>query len=68
MRVWKVAEEKQLLFNAGAGNIDSIVAITDDTFVTGADSGALCVYNQNKVGLSIYFFPFLTIYMWKNKN
>lgn len=48
VRIWKVAEEKQLLFNSGPGNIDSLVAITGDTFVTGSDSGSLCVYNTNK--------------------
>ena len=49
MRVWKVAEEKQLLFKAGPGNIDSVVALNDDLFVTGADNGRLNVWNANKV-------------------
>lgn len=48
VRVWKVSEEKQLLFKSGMGNIDSVVALSDDMFVTGADSGVLCVYNSNK--------------------
>lgn len=49
MRVWKVAEEKQLLFKAGHGNIDSVSAVNDDIFVTGADNGTINVWNTNKV-------------------
>eukprot|EP00026_Physarum_polycephalum_P019211 Phypoly_transcript_21119.p1 GENE.Phypoly_transcript_21119~~Phypoly_transcript_21119.p1 ORF type:complete len:114 (-),score=9.12 Phypoly_transcript_21119:317-625(-) len=64
VRVWKVAEEKQLLFKAGPGNIDSVVALNDDLFVTGADTGSLNVWNTQKVSLSLcllvngFFFPF----------
>lgn len=49
MRVWKVAEEKQLLFKAGAGNIDSVTALSEDTFVTATDTGTISVWNIHKV-------------------
>jgi hypothetical protein len=54
--VWKVANEKQLLYKAGPGNIDSVAALSAEIFITGADNGTLNVWNANKVCV----FPLLS--------
>lgn len=38
LRIWKIPEESQLLFN-GNGSIDCVKMITEDNFISGGDAG-----------------------------
>lgn len=38
LRIWKIPEESQLIFN-GNGSIDCVKMITEDNFITGGDAG-----------------------------
>lgn len=38
LRIWKIAEESQLIFN-GTGSVDCVQLINEETFVSGGDSG-----------------------------
>lgn len=54
-RLWKVVDEAQLVFRGGStksshveNNIDCVAALPPDHFVTGSDSGALCLWSVHK--------------------
>ncbi|KAI9930907.1 hypothetical protein ASPWEDRAFT_167138 [Aspergillus wentii DTO 134E9] len=55
-RLWKVAEESQLVFRGGASkytpyhenNIDCVAALPPNHFVTGSDSGSLALWSVHK--------------------
>lgn len=46
IRIWKIVEESQLIFNANnAGNsIDAVKLINEENFFSGGDDGQLCVW------------------------
>ncbi|VEN36040.1 unnamed protein product [Callosobruchus maculatus] len=48
LRVWKIPEETQLIFNGHIGNIDVVRFINEDTFISGGDDGQLCVWSVMK--------------------
>lgn len=39
LRLWKIAEESQLVFNGHNGSIDNVRFINEDNFVSGGDDG-----------------------------
>lgn len=53
-RLWKVAEESQVLFTLPGfqrdivGNVDSVVMLDRSHFVTGDDSGGIALWSRNK--------------------
>lgn len=49
LRIWKIVEESQLVFNVGhAGSIDSVRFINEETFLSCGDDGTLCVWAASK--------------------
>ncbi|THC99831.1 hypothetical protein EYZ11_000643 [Aspergillus tanneri] len=54
-RLWKVVDESQLVFRAGSknasyqeNNLDCVAPLPPTHFVTGSDSGALCLWSIHK--------------------
>lgn len=54
-RLWKVVDEAQLVFRGGStrsshveSNIDCVATLPPDHFVTGSDSGSLCLWSVHK--------------------
>lgn len=45
IRLWKVAEETQLLFGGGASPIDAVAMLTPTAFVSGAQDGTLTLWS-----------------------
>ncbi|KAJ8960626.1 hypothetical protein NQ318_013918 [Aromia moschata] len=45
IRIWKITEETQLIFNGHSGNIDNVRLINEENFVTGGDDGQICVWS-----------------------
>lgn len=45
LRVWKVTEETQLIFNGHKGNIDNVKLINEEHFITSGDDGQICVWS-----------------------
>ncbi|OZJ05442.1 hypothetical protein BZG36_01634 [Bifiguratus adelaidae] len=63
VRYWKIVEESQLVFRGGAsfrnkdgsgtaisveGSTDAVVCLGESNFISGGDSGALCLWDLNK--------------------
>lgn len=48
LRIWKIVEESQLVYNGRWGSIDSVKFINEDTFLSCNDNGSLCVWNVGK--------------------
>lgn len=49
IRVWKIVEESQLVYNGHYnGNIDSVKLINEENFVSCGDDGAICTWNVNR--------------------
>lgn len=50
IRIWKIVEESQLIFNAhSVGNsIDAVKLINEENFFSGGDNGCLCVWGCMK--------------------
>lgn len=49
IRIWKINEESQLVYNGHTGhNIDSVKLINDENFLSCGDDGALCVWSAMK--------------------
>lgn len=46
IRLWKVAEETQLLFGGGASPIDAVAMLTPSAFVSGAQDGSLALWSS----------------------
>ncbi|XP_072384630.1 U3 small nucleolar RNA-interacting protein 2 [Diabrotica undecimpunctata] len=46
LRLWKITEESQLIFNGHTGNIDNVKLINEDTFVSGGDDGEICIWSM----------------------
>lgn len=39
IRIWKIAEESQLIYNGHCGSIDTVRLINEDNFISGGDDG-----------------------------
>lgn len=45
LRIWKITEETQLIYNGHVGNIDNVRLINEETFVSGGDDGQICIWS-----------------------
>lgn len=45
LRIWKITEETQLIFNGHLGNIDNVKLINEENFISSGDDGQLCVWS-----------------------
>ncbi|KAF6029183.1 hypothetical protein EB796_012529 [Bugula neritina] len=48
VRVWKIVEESQFVYNSTGGSLDCVCLIDEEKFVTGSDSNELCVWKVLK--------------------
>jgi len=49
VRLWKVVEESQLVFDNGhTASIDALTMIDEENFLTGGSDGTLCLWNTGK--------------------
>ena len=48
VRIWKIVEESQLIFNGHSGSIDSVKLINEENFCSCGDDGNLCVWGSSK--------------------
>lgn len=48
LRIWKIVDESQLVYNGRWGSIDCVKFINEETFLSCNDSGSLCVWNVAK--------------------
>lgn len=48
IRIWKIVEESQLIFNGHSGSIDSVKLINEENFLSCGDDGHLCVWGSMK--------------------
>lgn len=48
VRIWKIVEESQLVFNGHHGSIDCIKLINEEYFVSGSDDGSVCIWSVMK--------------------
>lgn len=39
LRMWKIPEESQLIYNGDTGSIDVVKLVNEETFVSGGDNG-----------------------------
>nr|XP_023023363.1 U3 small nucleolar RNA-interacting protein 2 [Leptinotarsa decemlineata] len=46
LRMWKIPEETQLIFNGHLGNIDNVRLVNEENFVSSSDDGQLCVWSM----------------------
>lgn len=44
IRIWKIVEESQLIFNGHGGSIDAVKLINEENFFSCGDDGQLCVW------------------------
>jgi ribosomal RNA-processing protein 9 len=49
LRIWKIVEESQLVYNAiDRGSIDSVKFINEDTFLSCSDNGSIQIWSVSK--------------------
>lgn len=48
LRIWKIVEESQLVFNGHQGSIDSVKFVNEETFLSCGDDGSLCTWSASK--------------------
>lgn len=48
LRIWKIIDESQLVYNGRSGSIDCVRLINEETFLSCTDQGSLCVWNVAK--------------------
>ena len=48
LRIWKIVDESQLVYNGHSGSIDSVKLINEEIFLSCGDDGSLCVWNVAK--------------------
>lgn len=48
LRVWKIVDESQLVYNGHSGSIDCVKFINEETFLSCSDNGSLCIWNVAK--------------------
>lgn len=48
IRIWKIAEESQLIYNGHRGSIECVRLINEENFLSSGDDGSLCVWSVMK--------------------
>lgn len=48
VRIWKIAEGSQLIFNGHGNSIDAVKLINEDNFLSCGDDGQLCLWSSQK--------------------
>ncbi|CRK98612.1 CLUMA_CG012093, isoform A [Clunio marinus] len=48
IRLWKIVDESQLVYNGHSGSIDCVKFITEEFFLSSGDDGSLCLWNVGK--------------------
>lgn len=48
LRIWKIVEESQLVYNGHSGSIDHVRYVNEETFISCGDDGTFCVWNVGK--------------------
>jgi ribosomal RNA-processing protein 9 len=48
IRIWKIPEESQLVFNGHHGNIECVKLINEENFISASDDGSLCLWSSMK--------------------
>nr|XP_039257069.1 U3 small nucleolar RNA-interacting protein 2-like [Styela clava] len=48
IRIWKIAEESQLVYHGHNGSIDCLKLINEEYFISGADDGSICLWSVMK--------------------
>lgn len=48
LRIWKIVEESQLVFNGHHGSIDCVRFVNEETFLSCGDDGSLCTWSASK--------------------
>jgi ribosomal RNA-processing protein 9 len=48
LRIWKIVEESQLVYNGHSGSIDCVKLVNEEVFLSCGDDGSLCVWNVAK--------------------
>ncbi|XP_050299763.1 U3 small nucleolar RNA-interacting protein 2 [Anthonomus grandis grandis] len=48
LRIWKITEETQLIYNGHTGNIDNVRLINEEHFISGGDDGQICIWSINR--------------------
>lgn len=48
LRIWKIVEESQLVFNGRQGSIDTVRFVNEETFLSCSDDGSLCTWSASK--------------------
>lgn len=48
IRIWKIVEESQLIFNGHKGSIDAVKLINEENFLSCGDDGQLCLWSPLK--------------------
>lgn len=48
IRIWKIVEESQLIFNGHSGSIDAVKLINEENFLSCGSDGQLCVWSSLK--------------------
>lgn len=45
IRIFKIIEESQLIYNGHVGNIDNARLLNEENFITGGDDGQICIWS-----------------------
>lgn len=48
LRIWKIVEESQLVYNVHSGSIDCVKYVNEEVFLSCSDNGSLNVWNVGK--------------------
>lgn len=48
IRIWKIVEESQLIYNGHQGNIENVKLINEENFLSSGDDGSLGVWSVMK--------------------
>lgn len=48
LRIWKIVEESQLVYNGHSGSIDCVRLVNEEIFLSCGDDGSLCIWNVGK--------------------
>lgn len=48
IRIWKIVEESQLIYNGHSGSVDVVKLINEENFLSCGDDGQLCVWGSLK--------------------
>ena len=48
VRLWKIVEDSQLVFNGHAGNIDCVSMLNEESFLSGGEDGEVCLWSTTK--------------------